>query len=142
MTGQIGTLPELAVTVEIRRIVSMTPLMRSSLLLLVLFPAVLLGTTSKVVVQVTARMPLVVTVDGPGQVVLAPGEMTRIRVGVAANVPWVLDVRSPNAWASVSAPLSGPAGGVLANSREVAISCSSHASGPQSIALVYTLMPR
>lgn len=119
----------------------MSPLMRLLLLLAVVFPAVLSGAGARVQVQVTARVPLVVEVEGPRQVVLAPGEVVRIQVSVAANVPWDLSVQSPNAWVS-AAPLSGPPGGATANRREVEISCSAHARGPQAVALVYTLMPR
>ncbi len=117
-------------------------MMRLRCLLPLLFPAVLLGATPKVAVQVTARVPLVVAVEGPEQVVLAPGEVARIRVSVAANVPWVLGVHSPNAWVRDPAPRSGPAGGATANCCEMEVSCSSQATGPQVIALVYTLMPR
>jgi len=130
------------VTVEFWPFVSMTPLMRSSFLLLALFPAILLGATPKVGVQVTAQVPLVAAVEGPERVVLAPGEVARIRVQVSANVPWTLGVHSPNAAARRPVTLSGPAGGAIANSREVEIACSPLASGPQTIALIYTLMPR
>jgi len=109
---------------------------------LFLFPTLLLGATPKAAVQVTAHVPLVMEVEGPGQVVLAPGEVVRIPVSVAANLPWILGVHSPNAWVREPATVSGPAGGANANRREVEVVCSSQATGPQTIALVYTLLPR
>src|SRR3954471_16143668 len=116
--------------------------MRLFLLLIFLLPTVLLGTGTRVPVQVMARVPLIAAVDGPGQVVLAPGGVARIEVSVVANVPWVLAVHSPNAWVSGAITLSGPPGGATANRREVEIGCSSQAAGPQTITLIYTLMPR
>lgn len=110
--------------------------------LALLFPSVLCGTGTHVPVRVTVRVPLVAAVDGPAQVVLAPGEAVRIRVSVMANVPWILGINSPNAFAREPAPLTGLPGSAIANSREVDICCSPQASGPQTIALVYTLMPR
>jgi hypothetical protein len=93
-------------------------------------------------VRVTANIPLVAAVEGPDQVVLAPGEVARIHVHVLANVPWFLSVQSPNDWAQMPSEISGPPGGMTANSRDVEICCSDHASGRQIIALIYTLMPR
>lgn len=120
----------------------MKPAMRLRSILLLLFPALLFGAPPREVVQVTARVPLIVAVEGPERVVLTPGEVVRIRVGVAANVPWVLDVHSPNTWATVSAPVRGWPGAAVANQQELEISCSAQARGPQAVALVYTLMPR
>lgn len=93
-------------------------------------------------VHVTANVPLVAAVEGPAQVVLAPGEVARIRVCVLANIPWTLRIHSLNACALELAPLNGSPGGATANSRDVEISCSPQAAGRQTIALIYTLMPR
>ena len=93
-------------------------------------------------VRVTASVPLVAAVEGPDQVELAPGEVAHIRVCVLANVPWLLRIHSPNACAQEAGPLSGSPGGMTANTRQVDIACSPDASGRQTIALVYTLMPR
>ena len=98
--------------------------------------------TVRVPVRVTASIPLIAAVDGPDQVELAPGEVAHIRVCVLANVPWLLRIHSPNACAQEAAPLSGLPGGSTVNTREVDITCSPDASGRQTIALVYTLMPR
>src|SRR6478609_1003091 len=116
--------------------------MRVSFVFLILFSAVLCGAGTHVPVRVEVRVPLVAAVDGPAQVVLAPGEVARIRVRVLANVPWLLDIHSPNTCAVCSAPLCGPPGGETVNSRDVEICCSPEAPGPQTIALVYTLMPQ
>lgn len=117
--------------------------MRLACILVFLLSAVLHGATPVVTtVEVTARVPIVTEVEGPEEVELSPGEEARIPVRVAANVPWVLGVHSPNPWALVSKMFTGPAGGALANSREVTIRCSRDASGRQTIHLVYTLMPR
>jgi len=118
--------------------------------LVVLCPSGLFATGTQVMgpvpkhvqVRVEMHVPLVATVDGPSQVVLAPGEFTRIRVDVLANIPWMLSIQSPNAWVSETPVLSGPPGGSTINRRDVEISCSPQARGPQTIALIYTLMPR
>jgi hypothetical protein len=93
-------------------------------------------------VRVTANIPLIAAVDGPDQVVLAPGEVAHIHVCVLANIPWTLRIHSPNTCALASAPLNGPPGGKTANTRDVDIACSPQAPGPQVIDLVYTLMER
>jgi hypothetical protein len=127
-------------------IVSGSHVMRLSLILACLFPTILFGAggSAPVPVRVTVSIPLVAAVEGPAQVVLAPGEIARIRVGVLANVPWVLGIHSPNASATIreSTALCGQPGGVTANRREVDICCSPQASGSQTIALIYTLLPR
>jgi hypothetical protein len=109
--------------------------------LAVLVPSVRLAAADRVHVRVTARVPLIVAVDGPAQVVLEPGKVVRIHVAVMANVPWVLSVQSPNAYVPETATLSGQPGGLTANSREVEISCAPEATGLQTIELIYTLMP-
>jgi hypothetical protein len=110
--------------------------------LAVLSPSALFGAGTRVSVRVVAQVPLVAAVEGPEQVVLSPGEVTQIRVRVLANVAWILSIQSPNAAALEPAQQSGQPGGADVNSRDVEITCSSQASGPQTIALVYTLMPR
>jgi hypothetical protein len=122
-------------------IVSISPLMRLPLLLVVLVSAASSGAATRVPVQVMASVPLVARVEGPESIVLAPGATARISVRVAANVGWRLDVHSPNAFALRPATLRGPAGGASANTGEIAIGCSERAPGPQTITLVYTLMP-
>ena len=130
-------------TFQLRPIVSISPIMRLVLILLFLLPTALFGAgTTQVSVRVVVNVPLVSEVEGPAQVVLAPGEVARIRVQVAANVPWDLSIQSPNASAQVPAPQSGSPGGKAANTRDMDIRCSPEASGPQTIALIYTLMPR
>lgn len=125
------------------KIVPITTDMRARYLLLaILFPTLLFGAGRIALVQVAARVPLVAAVDGPAQVVLAPGEVVRVRVRVSTNVRWVLDVYSPNVHAMLPASVNGTPGGTAENSREVLVGCSSQAEGPQTIALVYTLMPR
>jgi hypothetical protein len=119
--------------------------MRLSLILpvfAVLFPTMLFAAGSRVAVHVTVRVPLIASVEGPAQVVLAPGESTRIHVGVMTNVPWILAIHSPNTSALQVSTLSGSPGSVAANSREVEICCSPDASGRQVIDLIYTLMPQ
>jgi hypothetical protein len=109
--------------------------------LAVLAPSVRLAAADRVHVRVTAQVPLIVAVEGPSQVVLAPGKVVRIHVAVMANVPWVLSVQSPNAHVRETVTLAGLPGGTTDNGREVEISCAPEASGPQTIELIYTLMP-
>ena len=116
--------------------------MRLFLICLVLFPTALFGAGNRVSVRVTASVPLVAAVEGPAQVVLAPGEVARVRVSVLANVPWILSIQSPNAAVLEAATLSGQPGGAIANTRDVEIHCSARSGGRQIIALIYTLMPR
>jgi hypothetical protein len=115
---------------------------RLSLVLGLLLPAALFGAGTRVREHVVMHVPLIAAVEGPAQVVLAPGEVAHIRVSVLANVSWILSIRSPNDCAQCPATLSGQPGGVAANGRDVDICCSSAAPGQQTIALVYTLMPR
>jgi len=112
--------------------------------LVVLSPSALFGAaaSTRVSVRVVAQVPVVTVVEGPAQVVLSPGEITRIRVRVLANVAWILSIQSPNAAALESAQQSGQPGGADVNSRDVEIACSPQATGQQTIALIYTLMPR
>jgi hypothetical protein len=111
-------------------------------LFILLIPAALFGHGPTAAVRVTVRVPLVASVEGPAQVVLAPGELVRVRVRVAANLPWVLSVRSRNAQVFLPAPLTGPAGGAAENYRDMEVRCSPQAPGPQTVDLVYTLVTR
>ncbi len=115
---------------------------RLSLVLGLLLPAALFVAGTRVREHVVVHVPLIAAVEGPAQVVLAPGETAHIKVSVLANVSWLLSIHSPNECAQCPATLSGQPGGVTANGRDVDISCASEAPGRQTIALVYTLMPR
>ena len=82
---------------------------------------------------------LVIAAGMTAPTVLFGAGTTQVSVRVVVNVPLVSEVEGP---AQVPAPQSGSPGGKAANTRDMDIRCSPEASGPQTIALVYTLMPR
>jgi len=88
-------------------------------------------------VDVSTLIPALAVVEGPDEVLLAPGETCIVTLRVASNLPWLLSLQTDNPRVTPSGRHTGTAGGMLAagNAFAVVLTCAADADGPQRAVL-------